>query len=409
MPIEILNLQQQLRKIGEIHIGELVKLDGTDRNGKQKTRPGKLKQFRFTSRSRSLLEKVGALYGGEPKPWTPANDGPSGFELYSNADEVPVLIRRNAVEQWFELYEGRRCVRKCDGTKEKLRGRPCMCDPDGALGWFDDRECDPYTRLRVMLRDLAAIGEWQLTSKGRNAAVEIPPLARIVAAADGYVSARLSMEPREVFPLTGPSYKFMVPILHVDVTPLELLSGGGSVAARGGGQPAIGPGGRKALEAAPMARVDPGPEFWKAQADSAPTVDALTAVLFRAQAVGRAQGGDDLYRHFLTRREALEQAAVEAEAAAQAAAEAGDDIEDAEVLDDGSDTPDPWAATAATAQSEAGSTDEDAVWFQIVANAPWGTTELAVRFEEFVGCPPAAASVEQLRAYLAHLQKQAAT
>lgn len=382
MPISILEKQQRLRQLGEIRIGHTVKLEGTDRRGQQKTRPAKLNKFRFTSPSKPLLEKVASLYGGTVKAWQPQNGGPAEWELFSDASSLPVLVPPQSTSQWFELYQGPKCVRRCDGVTEFKSDRKCVCDPRGVLDWFDARECAVTTRLNVMLRDVPAIGLWLLTSHGKNAAVELPPLAQFLAATEGYVAGSLGIEERVTYPLEGPANRFMVPILEVDETPVALLPGGsGPQSLAGSGRRAL-ESGPKAIEAgsAPSAKDDPGPEYWKARADSATTLEALTTVLLAAQDVDRAKEGDPLFLHFVARRKEIEESEVAV----------------AEIVEDGERPDDPAL---------------DELWFQVTENAPseWGTDRLAQEFARYTdGTLPVSATAGQMRAFLAHLQSGSA-
>lgn len=323
MPITALEQQQRLRQLGEIRIGHVVKMNGTNKRGEQKSRPEKLSKFRFTSPSKGLLEKVAELYGGTVQPWTPANNDPAEFEVYSEATSVPILIRPRAISLWYELFQAKRLVRRCDGQVERRRGVPCVCDPKQQLAWSDDRECDIKLRLSVMLADVPAIGEWLLQSKGKNAAVEIPPMAHILASAQRYVSGRLSLEPRTTYPLEGAPFHYVVPFIEIDQKPLELMQGGNGRTAVGGGAAALA-GDRKAIAAgrggAVMAQEDPGPEYWTALANRAETIEALTDALGQAQKVGRAKVGDALFRHFVKRRGEILQGA--------------DEVVDAEIVED---------------------------------------------------------------------------
>jgi hypothetical protein len=135
-------------------------------DGKPVHPPGQAQAFRFTSPSREILTEVAALYGGEVKPWTPANGGPVRVRgVLHQANRLPVLIPpRDAVSQWYELYAGSKCQRRCDGQTEQKSDRPCMCNPE-------KRECAITTRVNVMLRDVPALGQWLLVSKGYYAAV----------------------------------------------------------------------------------------------------------------------------------------------------------------------------------------------------------------------------------------------
>ncbi len=328
MPIAALEEQMRLRQLGEIRIGHTVKLEGTNRRGQQKTRPAKLDKFRFTSPNKTLLGHVAELYGGTVQPWTPANGDPAEFEVYSQATALPILIPPRALSLWYEMFEGHRMVRRCDGEKEMRRCTRCLCDPQGKLSWSDPRDCKIALRLNVMLADVPAVGVWLLQSHGKNAAVELPPMAHILERAQEYVSGRLSLESRTTYPLEGAPFHYVVPVLEIDQKPLELMHGGsGRPALAADGRAALDSG-RRALEAgsggaSTMALEDPGPQYWAALADSAPTIEALTEVLGKAQAVGRAQQGDELFRHFLARRAALTRAADTGE------------IVDAEIVEDG--------------------------------------------------------------------------
>lgn len=208
----IIDLQRRMRQLGEIRLGHVVPTS----NGK--TRPAKLDKFRFTSPSRAILTAVAELYGGEVKPWTPANGGPAEFEVYSQANRLPVLIPpKGAVSQWYELYAGSKCQRRCDGVTEHKSDRPCMCDPD-------NRDCAMTTRVNVMLRDVPALGQWLLISKGYYAAVTLPPAAELLSQAGGYVAGWLGMEEKTAI-VKDQLARFKVPTLDVEITPAALMAG----------------------------------------------------------------------------------------------------------------------------------------------------------------------------------------
>lgn len=242
----ILDLQMRMRQLGEIRIGHVVKTGKVRDDGKEITRPAKLSQFRFTSPSREILAEVAKLYGGEVQPWTPANGGPSEFEVYSTATRLPVVIPpRDAVSQWYELYQGSKCVRRCDGRTELKSDRACMCNPE-------HRQCKITTRVNVMLRDVPALGQWLLITKGYNAAVTLPPAAELLAQAGGYVPGWLGMEEKSAV-VKDQISRFMVPTLDVEVTPLALMSGDVGQALEAAKRAAVGTSGaeRAAIEAAP--------------------------------------------------------------------------------------------------------------------------------------------------------------
>lgn len=225
----ILGLQQRIRELGRIRIGQVVK----GANGK--TRPEKLDRFRLTSASRELLEKVAALYGGEVADWTPANGGPAQWEVVTEAKRLPILVPPQPVSQYYELWSGGGCQRRCDGERELLTDRPCLCDPDPS-----ERVCKPTTRLNVVLRDVEGLGVWRLETHGYYAAVELPGVAELLAQAGGYITGHLGLEQRTA-KRDGKTRTWMVPIIEVDVTPTALMAGAAGPAGLIGSAPAALP------------------------------------------------------------------------------------------------------------------------------------------------------------------------
>ncbi|MGW8326530.1 recombination directionality factor [Streptomyces sp. NPDC055897] len=374
----ILDLQRRMRQLGEIRIGHVVATGKTRRDGKPGTRPAKLNHFRFTSPSRAILTEVAALYGGEVKPWTPANGGPAEFEVYSTTNRLPVLIPpADAVSQWYELYAGSKCRRRCDGVTEHKSDRPCMCDPD-------ERECKITTRVNVMLRDVPALGQWLLITKGYYAATELPPAAELLAQAGGYVAGWLGMEEKLVQRDEGPA-RFMVPTLDVEITPAALMAGkinGGAAAVASGPERVAITGGRPdyAALAAVATTADDVAALWKRAIDERHMDDALAAVLKARGAELRAEEVSD---------EAGESGWQEEPNQDGPAAEPVDEVHEAEVVED--DDP-----------------DVADIWFQIIAAAgPLGLTtdQVEARFAEANGgLHPSTASADRLREFLTALK-----
>lgn len=218
----ILTLQRRSRELGRIRIGQQVPT-GTE----GKMRPAKLEQFRLTSASRPLLERVAALYGGTVAEWN--NGGAVQFEVFTTSTRLPVLVPPQPVSQFFELWSGGGCQRRCDGERELLTDKPCLCSPDP-----EDRKCKPTTRLNVVLRDVEGVGVWRLESHGYYAATELPSTAEFLAQAAGYITGWLSLEQRTIKRIVEgkpATHRFMVPTIEVDVTPAALMAGGAGPAA----------------------------------------------------------------------------------------------------------------------------------------------------------------------------------
>ena len=382
----IIELQRRMRQLGEIRIGRVVDTGKvSQKTGRPILRPEKLDKFRLTSASRPLLEEVAALYGGQVQPWIPANGGPAEWEVYTDADRLPVLVPpRDPVTQWYELYKGSVCVRRCDGVTEQKADQPCMCNPDA-------RTCQITTRLNVMLRDVPGLGVWLLTTHGYYAGTELPEVAEFLAATRGYVDAWLAMEEKQVSIVddetgqpTGKMARFMVPKLDVAITPAQLLAGQGTVspaavsagergAVAGNGPAAVTSNEQPAIEA-PAARVKPSADDFVAAAHACATLDDLSVNLKAAQQAGFARNladpSDPVAAAFMQRRNEL--TAPPALPASQPAAAQG---------------------------------DSDALWNQIVAAWPGTTSELTTAFAQTMGgLTPDSASPQDLDTFLAKLR-----
>ena len=374
----ILDLQMRMRQLGEIRIGHAVDTGRTDKNNKPIKRPAKLNAFRFTSPSRQILASVAELYGGEVQPWTPANGGPSEFEVYSTSNRLPVLIPpRDAVSQWYEMYAGSKCVRRCDGQVEQKSDRPCMCNPD-------KRTCKITTRVNIMLRDVPALGQWLLISKGFYAGVTLPPAAELLAQAGGYVAGWLGMEEKLVVGEDGPN-RFSIPTLDVEITPTELMAGNIT------GAPAVASGPERVA-------ITGGRPDYAALAAVAKTSEAV-ADLYR-QAVAAKHMDKDLAATLTARGEALKPKPTpeDVKDVTDAAGEngwapephqdgPGEVIHDVEVVEDD---------------------DVEDLWFRIIAAAGvhgMTTAEVEAEFAKANGGQlPATATATALRAFLATLK-----
>ena len=374
----IIDLQRRMRQLGEIRIGRVVDTGRvSQKTGKAILRPEKLNHFRFTSPSREILASVATLYGGEVQPWTPANGGPTEFEVYSTTNRLPVLIPpRDAVSQWYELYAGSKCQRRCDGETEHKSDRPCMCNPE-------KRQCSITTRVNVMLRDVPALGQWLLISKGYYAAVTLPPAAELLAQAGGYVAGWLGMEEKLVQREEGPA-RFMVPTLDVEITPAALMAGqitGAAEAVAAGPERVAITGGRPdyaALAAVAKSAEDVG-KLWTQANQAGYLDDALAATLTaRATALGAAVKAPE-------QKPQSEEDHQDPDTA-RPSAEPEDGVHDAEIVDD-----DP--------------ADVQDLWFQVIAAAGahgLTTEQVETGFaQRHGGTHPSSGTVAQMNAYLA--------
>lgn len=246
MPIRrgrLADIQAQQVEVGRIRLG--TSTPKTARSGKEYNEPVKLETFRLTSRSKALVEEAASLYGGDCEPWQPQNGGAQQWQVLTEQRSIAVIVPPEPVSQYYELWFGGRCQRRCDGLRELLQEQPCICGPDPA-----SRKCKPTTRLSLMLAELSGIGVWRLETHGYYAAAELPAVADLLSAAGGNVPARLEMEERSAMvpdprdPSKEVATRFMVPVLHVQRTPaqlVEILGGQGTAPALPSGpeQPAL--------------------------------------------------------------------------------------------------------------------------------------------------------------------------
>lgn len=375
MPIK--DLQQQQAQVGRIRIGQQV----AAKNGK--LRPEKLDRFRFTSASRALVDAVARQYGGVVEAWTP--DGrPAEFEVISDARTLPVLIPPRPVTQFYEMWSGAGCQRRCDGEIETLSGDPCKCPLDhierGDLA-AKGAACKATTRLKVMLPEIPGIGVWRLDTHGYYAAIELPQTADFLGAvtdAGGYIRATLALEERQVKRPGVGIRTFLVPALHVDVTPEALMAGAGTALA-GPATTAITTGAVPAQVA-----IEAG--------TSGPAVDLAQAIADRALSCASRDEVAALWRE-----------AKESGLLGESVADEQGVMESLEGL------------LSARGRGLAGATsvssspvDADALWFQIVAVAAGiddPSFDLDIAFADWSrGLSPGAATADQLAAYLEHLQ-----
>lgn len=217
--MSILGLQRKLREVGRIRLG----VQASTSTGKRA--PKKLDKFRLTSTDRAVIEAAAALLGGTAQAWD--NNGSQQWEVFTEANEVKILLPPNpadmAFSQWLEMWAKGFCSRRCDGEREQMQDRSCVCDPE-------NRECKPTTRLSVLLPEIPGLGLWRLESHGYYAAVELAGAVELISQMAGthtMIPARLRLERREVRRLEGTKAvvrKFAVPVIDLDVSILGVRS-----------------------------------------------------------------------------------------------------------------------------------------------------------------------------------------
>lgn len=228
----ILDIQRQLVELGRIRTGDQVEF--RDQGGRTKSRPRKLDTFRLTSPRRDLVEEAARLYGGLARAWG------DQWEVTVTAETLPIMLPPGeAISQWYELWSGGGCQRRCDGARQVLVDEPCACPADKAeRAQLASRgaACKPTTRVNLILPELPGLGVWRLESHGYYAAVEIAGAAEYLSMATSVghrIPARLRLVKRQVKrPAIGKDGKatvqtrnFAVPTIDLEVRITDLLAG----------------------------------------------------------------------------------------------------------------------------------------------------------------------------------------
>lgn len=366
MPIK--QLQSRLTQVGVIRLGQQLI------SKSNKPYPSKLETLRFTSPSKSLIEAVAGLYGGEVREWK-ASTGPQ-WEVITGTKEVAVLVPPQRIDPNLEHWGNGFRDRMCDGETEAIRNKPCFCAAAQAAGQpFGPRDiCKPTTRMSLMLADIPSLGTWKVESHGWNAAAELPTLAASIESAPQPIPARLEVQIREkkTFDPSKPQAKqvesnvFGVPVLHFDwLTPAQAFGGQIGAAA----QAALGSQQRAAIEAA---KVESGQRKFTAAeylelAESAEEIDDTRELWTDAKHDGALT---DEVKAALQERVA----AIKARDAAKAEPDATEQVV----------TPPPAPAVADVVDAEV-VPDADAVWaqIQVLAGAhKWSADDLERRVQE---------------------------
>lgn len=282
----LINRQRAGAIVGHIRMGKL------DANG----RPQKHETFRLTTKSREIADSVARACGGEVRWWNAKNKADSAWEV-EIADSLAVTIPPvQILDQWWKRYEGRECLRICDGVQQQKVQEPCVCPADVEERYANARSrdggtaCLPYTRLNVILPWVAGLGMWTLVSTGLWTALDLEEKAeQLQAARDAGLSltAQLRLE-KVAGKQNGQSTLWVVPRLYILDSLAEIQSG--QLAVEGGTLRLPPPPQRLAIEAAkngtaPAAIAPPnGEQSWPVTRQPPPSPPAPTAQQLANQA-----------------------------------------------------------------------------------------------------------------------------
>jgi len=218
----LLDVQRRGQQIGRIRIGVLVKPE------KGKPYPRKIDTFRFTTGSRPTADAIAEHFGGEVREWG------KEWEVITSESAIPVTVppRDQVVSQWYEMWTGGGCQRRCDSRAEQISGGPCQCPAD-ALKRAEmaklnpPQACKPVTRISVMIPDLPGLGVFRLDTHSFYAATEIGDAAALMELARErgvFLPAILRIDQRSRV-ANGQTKKYPVPVLEVLATFRQIASG----------------------------------------------------------------------------------------------------------------------------------------------------------------------------------------
>lgn len=221
---------------GIVPLGELdrrVPEAGRIRLGVKTARAMKaIDTFRFTSPHRDLIEQIGQMYGGTPKPWSDDRARiKDQWEVITDSTELNVYLPQNGLSQSYEMWAGGGRERYCNGAVCQIAGRegleevPCICHSKGTA------ECKLYTRLNVILPELPFKGVWRMETKGWNAGHEMPGMFDVVQtlhSSGNLVQSKLSLEKRSDTN-QGKKRHYVVPVVTIVESPMAMLAGEASV------------------------------------------------------------------------------------------------------------------------------------------------------------------------------------
>jgi len=206
----MIDIQRRHQEIFRIRLGDRV-------NGGP---PRKLTDsIRITARSQQIVQSFVDVYGGQVTPWE------GQFQAYLPTTELRILVLPGqSIQQWWELYRGSVCERRCDGYQEQKSGKRCMCPEDVYERAGDKEACSPTTRVNVICPDVAVVGAGGLVTHGMIAAETLPQSIAVAEAA----LARGLMVPailRVVENKTGRNH-FIYPQIEIVGTSVQQLSTG---------------------------------------------------------------------------------------------------------------------------------------------------------------------------------------
>lgn len=250
-------IQGSMREVGRIRSGDSEAVEG-----KTWRRPRRSDTLILTSVQQRLIVAAAAMWGGEPEQWTPQGSNVPVWRVVTDTPEIPAVLPQGyPLSTMFEMWQGGKCLRRCDGLSEEKSAPspvPCVCRANFGPQWYERDQTNPPSickitgRLNVYLEGLGDFGYWRIDVHSFYAVTEMSGFIDWVKARlgpDPSVRIRIAIEQRA-------RGKTMFPVVAVrlaDDTAIQILSG---VAPK---LMVEGLPDRRALTAAPPSD-EPGPE-----------------------------------------------------------------------------------------------------------------------------------------------------
>lgn len=188
-------------------------------NGAPKRLEGKI---RITSPNLAIISAFVREYGGEAKTWG------KDFEVKLPVTELPILLLPgNPISQWYELWGGSVCQRRCDGYDQQ-DGEACVCPRDLDARRAAGDSCKPTTRLTVVVPTVEVLGVGMLVTHSWIAAETMPSAVDLAAPmlADGQAVPAIL----RVIQKTGAGKRYAFPQLEIIGISQTALEGGAAPA-----------------------------------------------------------------------------------------------------------------------------------------------------------------------------------
>ncbi|WP_062214749.1 hypothetical protein [Streptomyces sp. NBRC 109706] len=291
MGARIITRQRTARELGRLRTG--YSQPSEDPN--KRPRPVKSRTWVVTSHAEHYVQAAAEQWGGTVERWQPQGTGPEQWRVITEAEAIDALLPPgDPLSQYNEMWSKGGCQRRCDGQRELISRRSCLCEAEHGEFWYQMPKgtvCSVTSRISVVLPDLPDVGVWRAETHSFYASGEWPSTVDMVLAGTGgkgLVPVRLRIEPRQRV-ASGMTKRF--PVVAVEVrglTPRQALSGPipTSVALNPSGD--TGP---RALEAPRSSRPD-----YTARAEAGLTAEDVRDVWREARAAGHcaADGSDPL-------------------------------------------------------------------------------------------------------------------